>query len=62
MMQEIITILIVAGATFVVVRNLYQQFRPRPSSDACNGCASSCGGCPVLDLKTQIKAGQEKEK
>jgi hypothetical protein len=61
MIQEIITILIVSGAAFIVGRNLYRQMRPKTEDDACGGCASSCGGCPVMELKTQIEEAKEKK-
>lgn len=60
MLQQIITILILLLSLAITVRHYWKKYRPvaNEKADPCSGCASGCGGCPVLDLKQKIEEKQ----
>ena len=52
MLQNLITISIVAAATIIAgVRFINFFIHP---GKKCEGCSSGCGGCPVNELKREI--------
>ncbi len=54
MIQEIITYILIAGASIVVIRGLYKVIVPAKSNkDNSTGCSSSCG-CDSKDKKTNL--------
>lgn len=54
MIQEIIVYVILFAILVWLGNGFYKRFISR-TSDPCNGCSSSCGSCPVGDLKKEIE-------
>lgn len=46
-MQEILTWIVVIGAVILLVIKAYKSMKLFKKSDSCEGCGSSCEGCPV---------------
>ena len=55
-MQEIITGVVILIATIIMGVKGYQSLKSFKKSDSCNGCGSSCQGCPVAPGKGKIKS------
>jgi len=54
-MQEIITWIVVLGAVILLSVKALKSLKSFSKSDSCNGCGSSCGGCPVAPENRKIK-------
>lgn len=62
MIQQAIVVLIVAGALYWVGLGIYRRFRPG-ESNPCHGCGStSCGSCPVAELKKEMEQKKSENK
>ncbi len=51
--QEILAFVIVAAAIFYAAYKVTKRFSSK--SSGCEGCASDCSGCSIMDLKKQIE-------
>ena len=59
MLQEIIVFIILLFVLILVSFRIYKSIKKPTKS--CNGCAdSSCNGCPIDDLKKEIKNKKNK--
>jgi len=55
-MQEYLTWIVVLGASIILVVKTAGSLKSFKKSDSCNGCGSSCGGCPVAPRNGKIKS------
>ena len=55
-MQEIITGVVILVATIIMGVKGYQSLKSFKKSDSCDGCGSSCGGCPVAPQNRKVKS------
>jgi len=55
-MQEILTWIVVIGAVVFFVIKASKSLKSFKKSDSCNGCGSSCEGCPVAPGNRKIKS------
>lgn len=62
MVQQVITIIIIAIAAFIAGRSFYLRYWKKNEDDPCHGCGSSCGGCPVMELKDSIEQSHPSRK
>lgn len=60
MLQYIITLIIIAIAAGIAIFR-FVKFLRNPYSK-CDGCAQSCSGCAIDDLKKEISQKQELKK
>jgi len=58
-MQNLLTYLIVAIAVAIALYKMGSGLKS--SNQGCNGCASDCGGCDLVDLKKQIEENKKKK-
>lgn len=58
-MQEILTWIVIIGAVAFFVIKAFKSLKSFKKSDSCNGCGSSCEGCPVAPGNRKIKAGKK---
>jgi hypothetical protein len=54
-MQEILTWVVVIGAVTIFVIKASKSLKSFKKSANCNGCGSSCEGCPVAPGNRKIK-------
>ncbi|MCO5264713.1 MAG: FeoB-associated Cys-rich membrane protein [Lentimicrobium sp.] len=55
--QEIIVLIIVVLAAAAAAYKVFGHFKN--AEKGCDGCASSCSGCQLQDLKKEIEAKQQ---
>jgi len=54
-MQDILTWIVVLVAFSIMVYKALQSLKSFKKSDSsCNGCGSSCGGCPVAPANRKV--------
>lgn len=58
--EEILVFSIVALAFLIAGRKLYMTLKGKKSG--CEGCASDCSGCSLVDLKKNIEEAKSRKK
>ncbi|MCX6236788.1 MAG: FeoB-associated Cys-rich membrane protein [Bacteroidia bacterium] len=54
-MQEILTWIVVIGAVILLVIKASKSMKSFKKSDSCEGCGSSCEGCPIAPGNKKTK-------
>jgi len=55
-MQEILTWIVVLGAFVLLSLKAIKSLKSFKKSNTCDGCGSTCTGCPVAPQNRKIKA------
>jgi len=57
MIQEIVVVILVAGAVSYAGFRIYKRFRAQDS--ICEECPSDCSGCDIVELKKEIEKNKD---
>ncbi|HRY98861.1 MAG TPA: hypothetical protein P5550_07370 [Bacteroidales bacterium] len=55
MVQQIITLLILALVAGILIRKVWLRFRGSKVTDPCHGCGDGCDGCAVMQIKQEME-------
>jgi hypothetical protein len=58
MLQQVITLIILAIVAGITIRSVYRKLRKPAGSDPCNGCGDGCDGCAVMEIKKELSKRQ----
>lgn len=54
-MQKILTFIVVCGAVIIMAKKAFGAIKSFKKEDKCNGCGSTCEGCPVAPGNRKTK-------